>query len=518
MATNLSYPSKSRLIAKDILRDFQLFIMNYALIVTSIGFGIDVMQNLDAFNWLIENKNENAFVLLAHSTNVVVINSFLILGFLYLFYLLKRRKVGIVKVAALYSITLSIAILVPYFWQAFDQEMVAGHLSRDIILYTISLFVVSTCTFGKYVFHAGIFAAALCVSVSIISKNPFLLVNLPLYCFMMLGFSFALWKKDTLLKKIVNKQSEEKLKIEELSLFKEKMNSMLFHDIKLPINSIIKQTNSTQEQINTNQIRLQAEKVKRMLSNMLDIACSNKTRLEISKSEFRLSELLEKVCQKELYSFYNKETEFNCSYNDNDFKLLADRDLIERALINVIDNAVKYSPNYGEIKIIPEIDNQSLTLRILDLGPGVNEDEKNKIFKLFYTSSQQPNISKSSGIGLAFCKLVAEAHNGSMKFNAPKEGGSEFIFILPIVKSETNSITNISTKFKKQYSKEIRSVISRILPKLKALDYYQTSEIYALLGNISLKTLDKKNELEEIKSKALSCNQKSYSDLINQLS
>jgi K+-sensing histidine kinase KdpD len=251
---------------------------------------------------------------------------------------------------------------------------------------------------------------------------------------------------------------------------------------------------------------------------MLDIASSNDARLEVSLTGFKLSELLEKVTQKTLYSIYNKDIIIEYTSGNYDFELFGDRDLIERALINVVDNAVKYSPVNGKISIISLSENNKLTIRILDQGPGVKEEEKNEIFKLFYSSAKQPNIQKSSGIGLAFCKMVVEAHNGTIRLNSPEDGGSEVIFTLPVVKSKTETASNNSHLVNKKYSEELRSEINNILPKLRQLNYYQTSEIYSLVSSINCNSNEKKCELEEIMTKALSCNPRFYADLIKELS
>jgi signal transduction histidine kinase len=518
MSLVLRRTKKTNLSANEILHEFQWYIILIALIFTSISFILDSLQQLSAFTWIAGKSYETQLIFIINNQFGVLLNILIIGIFAYLIYLLARNRIKVTHATLWYALLVCLNVAIPYLWIIENVNSIHAHMWRDIVLFTTLVFVVSTCTSGKYVYYVTVFAVILSITVSLLSENPFLHENLPLIVFILAAFSFALWKKDTLLQKIVLRQREEKQKIEELSLFKEKMNYMLFHDIKVPLNSIIKQANALSKESHSAQISLQAENVKRMLSNMIDIASSSDARLELSATGFNLSELLQKVSQKSLYSIYKKNIAIEYGNNDSDFELFGDKDLIERALINVIENAVKYSPGNGKISILTAVKNDWLTIRIQDQGPGIKEEEKDKIFLLFYTSDQNPNAKKSSGIGLAFCKLVAEAHGGTIVLISPEDGGSEFVFKLPIVKLKAASFTKVDREASKKYSEELRKSLSHLLPGLRQLDYFQTSEIYSLLSSVSFKASARKDEWEEIKKKALSCNPENYSDLINQLS
>lgn len=509
---------QTNLSAKEILHEFQWYIILIGLILTSIGFIIDTLQQVSAFTWIAGKSNESRLTYIVHNQFAVLINALVIANFGILIYFLARNKIKVVHATLWYAFLVCLNNTIPYFWLTENQEAVAGYLWRDYVMFTILVFVVSTCTSGKYVYYVAVYAVLMSTVVALRSGNAFLQENIPMFLFTVAAFSFALWKKDTLLQKIVLRQREEKQKIEELSLFKEKMNYMLFHDIKVPLNSIIEQADAFSKESNSAQISLQAENVKRMLSNMIDISSSSDARLELVSTDFNLSDLLQKVAQESLYSIYKKNIAIEYQIDDFDFELLGDRDLIERALINVIENAVKYSPGNGKVSIFTAVNNEWITIRIQDQGPGIKEEEKDKIFQLFYSSDPNPDAQKSSGIGLAFCKLVAEAHGGTITYHALDDRGSEFVFNLPIAKSESVPFITDKQEAVKTYSEELRKSLKHLLPSLRQLDYYQTSEIYALLSSVNLKAGAKKNELEGLKKKALSCNPEYYSELINQLS
>lgn len=504
--------------SNEILHEFQRYLILLAILLTSISFILDSLQQLSAFNWIAGKNNETYLIYIVNKHFGVLLNILIIGIFVYLIYLLSRNRIKVRLATLWYAVLVCLNIAIPYFWLIQNLNAIQGYLWRDMTLFTAMLFVVSTCTSGKYVFYVTLYAVVLCIAVALFSENPFLRENIPLMVFILVAFSFALWKKDILLQKIVKRQSEEKQKIEELSLFKEKMNYMLFHDIKAPLNSIIRQANTLSKDTYAPQISLQAERVKRMLSNMIDIASSSDARLELSTTRFHLSELLQKIAKVSLYNINTRNIAIEYQNDDLDFELFGDRDLIERTLINVIENAVKYSPDDGKVVILATVRNEWITIRIKDQGPGIKEEEKDKIFHLFYSSDPSPDAKKSSGIGLAFCKLVAEAHGGTIRVHSPEAGGSEFIFKLPIVKVETASDPTTGKEVNGKFSLETRNSLSYLLQDLKQLNYYQTSEIYSLLNSLNLKADVRNDELEEIMKKALSCNPDKYSDLITQLS
>jgi signal transduction histidine kinase len=519
MSVAQSQTKDSKFSAEEILHEFQWFIIMVALIFTSIGFLIDTLQLLKAFKWIAPvTSDESRLFYIVYNNYAVLISMAVIGGFGYLLYLVLKRKIKVVNATLWYALLVCLNTTVPYLWITQNQEAVAGYLWRDYVMFTILVFVVSTCTRGRYVYYVALYAVLLSVLISLLSDHVFLRENIPMFLFTIAGFAYCLWKKDTLLQKIVSKQSEEKKKIEELSLFKEKMNFMLFHDIKVPLNSIIKQTNSSFKESSAPLIGLQAEKAKRMLSNMIDIASSTDARLELSSTGFKLSGLLAKVSQDSLYNIHEKSISIAVDFEGIDCELFADRDLIERALINVVDNAVKYSPGNGQITILAKLINDWVTILIRDQGPGIKEIEREKIFQLFYAAEQPEGVEKSSGIGLAFCKLVVEAHGGTIHIHSPEGGGSEFIISLPIVASEAEASGNSEEDVRKTYSEELKMSLKHILPELRNLKYYQTSEIYSLLSSLdSLATMNN-NEIEEIKAKALSCNPIYYSELIQRFS
>jgi signal transduction histidine kinase len=126
-------------------------------------------------------------------------------------------------------------------------------------------------------------------------------------------------------------------------------------------------------------------------------------------------------------------------------RMRGDSDMLELMLQNLVNNAIKYTPDQGNIYLTAQADDVSLRISIKDGGIGVAKEEQSRIFERFHTAgdTQLHSTSKTAfrggglGLGLAVCKGIAEAHGGKIWVESPgfdpdKLPGSEFIVVLPV--------------------------------------------------------------------------------------
>jgi two-component system sensor histidine kinase KdpD len=112
--------------------------------------------------------------------------------------------------------------------------------------------------------------------------------------------------------------------------------------------------------------------------------------------------------------------------------------LIEQALVNLLDNAIRFSPPGGRISIAAQVDGDRLEIDLCDEGPGVPEEEREKIFDMFYTVRQgdRGNL-QGSGLGLAICRGMVAAHGGSVTAHGGKNGrGTCMRIVLPLIRPD----------------------------------------------------------------------------------
>ena len=120
--------------------------------------------------------------------------------------------------------------------------------------------------------------------------------------------------------------------------------------------------------------------------------------------------------------------------------VFAEADSLSRALTNLVDNAIKHSPDGGMINLdVARASKGVLELRVQDQGTGIDAELLPRLFTRFVSGAEGQSRSKSLGLGLTFVKAVAERHGGSVRAENNSGGGACFILTLP--ESMDNSVT-----------------------------------------------------------------------------
>ena len=159
------------------------------------------------------------------------------------------------------------------------------------------------------------------------------------------------------------------------------------------------------------------------------------TRIEEGRMKLNTQpQLVEEMVSEALQHISRKRTEHRIAVHHQDELLLAkcDARLIVQVIINLVDNAIKYTPVGSHIEITTRGENGCAVISVADDGPGISDDEKERIFQMFYTGSNPIADSRRSlGLGLGLCKSIITAHGGviSVADNQPK--GTVFTFTIP---------------------------------------------------------------------------------------
>ena len=213
------------------------------------------------------------------------------------------------------------------------------------------------------------------------------------------------------------------------------------HDLRTPLTSISgnagnllsnkdKLDEDTKMQIYTD-IFDDSEWLISLVENLLSV-----TRIEEGRMNFNKSiELVDEIIEEALRHIGRKSTEHKISVIHKDELLLANADakLIVQVLINLIDNAIKYTPLGSEIKVITEKKNGYASISVIDNGNGIPDNIKPHVFEMFYTGDNRIADSRRSlGLGLALCKSIIGAHGGELTLTDNQPQGCNFTFTLPL--------------------------------------------------------------------------------------
>ena len=172
-----------------------------------------------------------------------------------------------------------------------------------------------------------------------------------------------------------------------------------------------------------------------LVENLLSV-----TRIQEGKMEFRMSsELLDEVISEALRHINDKNHSHKIQVDHSEEFLLVkiDARLIMQVIINLVDNALKYTPEGTEIIIKSRKDQERVIVEISDNGPGISKEMQPHIFEMFYSGKNKIADSRRSlGLGLALCKSIINAHGGEISFSENVPHGSVFTFTLPVEEVE----------------------------------------------------------------------------------
>ena len=212
------------------------------------------------------------------------------------------------------------------------------------------------------------------------------------------------------------------------------------HDLRTPLTSISGNAGNllandeifdieTRRQIYTD-IREDSEWLISLVENLLSVS-----RMGDGKSDIRMSaELVSDVIDEAVRRTEKNASEHKLTVKENDGILLARMDarLIVQVLINLIDNAIKYTPSGSEIEISAVEKDNEIAITVADNGHGIADEIKPRVFDMFYTGAEKIADSRRSlGLGLALCKSIVNAHGGEITVTDNKPHGAVFTFTLP---------------------------------------------------------------------------------------
>ncbi len=231
---------------------------------------------------------------------------------------------------------------------------------------------------------------------------------------------------------------------QKLDRLREDLISMVYHDLRSPLanvvssldvfNAMLPQDGDPAYRSLLNIAMRSTERIQRLTNSLLDMS-----RLESGQpvvNLFSTSPVLLAVDAVEAVSpvAETKNQIIKLNVPPDTPPVLVDGDMIRRVLINLLENAVKYSPPGGEITLGADIEDDVARIWVQDSGPGILTLDQEQIFDK-YTRLNPKGSQKGFGLGLAYCRLAIEGHGGQIWVESEPGEGSRFSFTLPLAKS-----------------------------------------------------------------------------------
>ena len=173
------------------------------------------------------------------------------------------------------------------------------------------------------------------------------------------------------------------------------------------------------------------------MENLLSITRLVEGRLNLNITE----DLIEDVIAEALRHVSNKKEEHEIIVHDSEEFLLARMDsrLIVQGVINIVNNAIAYTPKGSHIWISTCKRGEEVVVSIADDGQGISDESKPKVFDMFYSGENKiADSHRNCGIGLSLCKSIINAHGGKISVEDRKPHGAVFTFTLPAEEVEWN--------------------------------------------------------------------------------
>ncbi len=315
---------------------------------------------------------------------------------------------------------------------------------------------------------------------------------------------------------------ESNQKLLQLNEFKQGMTSMIVHDLKNPLNNILNPPASLPGK-NRNQIIMNAGKqMLNMVMNILDVDKYEESQMMLKSEEHGLSSILETALSEVDFLIHQKNISVSCTLSSN--RIVGDYDILVRVLVNLITNAVKYTPPGGFIRIASEeFDQQFVRISVEDTGEGIPAEKMHQVFQKFgQVMSRKSGNIRSTGLGLTFCKMAVEAHGGTIDFISEVGKGSTFWFTLKkgIMKSPApvSPIQMGNQMPHLELSSADRKELLQVATHLSAIPIFSVSKIRKVLKEVDPGSEAQEKWIEEVKHASTTVDQSRFKKLLQMVS
>lgn len=239
--------------------------------------------------------------------------------------------------------------------------------------------------------------------------------------------------------------TEQKEEIESIIAKNKRILTVIAHDLKAPIGSMvgllslmadrIKQMETVQIEHNIYAALLSAKKTFALLENLLEWAFAENSMKKFKQEYTSLDKLISETKGSILLSAIQKHIKIETT-SFKELKVYIDKNMIKSVLRNLINNAIKYTHEGGEIQISAVQKDGFVIVSVKDNGIGIKDKAQKIMFTSDYTmSTNGTNNELGTGIGLMFCKEFLDMHGGRIWVKSEPDVGSEFNFTLPMFSS-----------------------------------------------------------------------------------
>ncbi|WP_052356862.1 PAS domain S-box protein [[Clostridium] dakarense] len=271
---------------------------------------------------------------------------------------------------------------------------------------------------------------------------------------------YAMAARDITEEKKIKEEKKALQEAVELESVKNEFFANISHEFKTPINIILGTMQLLKKKVNQgsiycnddtnllnyiNSIKQNSYRLLRLVNNLIDMTRIDTGYYEINLKNYDIVKIVEDITMSVTQYVENKGIDIVFDTNVEESIIACDPDKIERIMLNILSNAIKYTDKNGEIMVDLNQVNEKVTVSIKDNGVGISEEKLDFIFERFgQASNALTRKCEGSGIGLSLVKSLVNMHGGEIYVKSSKGEGTEFIFEIPIkiVDKKNENINN----------------------------------------------------------------------------
>jgi signal transduction histidine kinase len=298
-------------------------------------------------------------------------------------------------------------------------------------------------------------------------------------------------QKDEILSQSEQLEQQNK-KLNELMQFKQGLTSMIVHDLKNPLNTIINSSGLTADERKLAIIHQSGHQMLNQVLNILDVDKYENARFVIDPQPISLLGCSSAAIQQVSLLIQQKNISVQNSISEA-VTVNAENDIVERIFINLLTNAIKYTPNNGNITLSAQrIESAEKLIKVLvtDTGTGIAPEEAPLVFEKFkQLNARNSGNVRSTGLGLTYCKMAVEAHGGTIWTESKQGEGATFGFTLPVsaigeLTGKKGQATNSIAKQPLELTNSEVQYLASFANQFEKLHFYEASAISSVLETI----------------------------------
>ena len=227
--------------------------------------------------------------------------------------------------------------------------------------------------------------------------------------------------------------------IERQETLRKEMSADIAHELRTPLSVIRANLDALSDGVypltreNLAPVRESIELLDRLVEDLRTLELVDAGRLTLEKSDVDVPRLINRVASLFSPQAESRSQRMEVAVGEGLPRIKADAQRLEQILGNLVENALRYTPGGGVIRLTADTDAGAVRIAVEDSGPGIPPDQLERIFERFYRlDAARTRAEGGSGLGLAIARKLAEAHGGSLTAENRPEGGSRFILRLPM--------------------------------------------------------------------------------------